>query len=474
MIRGRRYVYGIPVSSPPVLAPTTMQSSVSQYGITWTFDQEYPVGQFVNGDYFVVANSDVTIVDIDPPSVLDEGEYHNGSMLNPESGQGFDSRPSGGSTGFPYDHALNVAFGVSTETPLNLVATDSLISSRSKATLGAPGNFVHRHAVLTIVAATPRAEAFRPPFVGVDKTLPYSNASYTWSDVRTELLQNLTVVGNRPTWASAEPRILQPFCWWSHEWNGGRGVAWGDEDPNVQIVADYGREIAGHIGTMALMINSSAPIADKKMTIVGLIQRGIDDWGIYRNARVERDPVYSFPWNPDGNIFAGHKLPILLAGVLLDDEEMRNVGFIAEKFHEDGQVWRVAEADVGRALSAGKIPYEEQHVGMPEWGIRHSTNINEDDSNWAQAYRGGHISYPGITLAPLVMGLKELYNHDVFFDYMHRYMHIAAGDPCPFGYSVPNESAGNRGNWDRHWPGNGTWAVAMYDEYWADYYSVPT
>jgi hypothetical protein len=30
------------------------ESSIEQYGITWTFDKEYQCGQFVNGDYWVL------------------------------------------------------------------------------------------------------------------------------------------------------------------------------------------------------------------------------------------------------------------------------------------------------------------------------------------------------------------------------------------------------------------------------------
>jgi len=36
--------------SPALYAAT----SVSQYGITWTFDKDYPTGQFCTGDYWVV------------------------------------------------------------------------------------------------------------------------------------------------------------------------------------------------------------------------------------------------------------------------------------------------------------------------------------------------------------------------------------------------------------------------------------
>ncbi len=43
-------------------------TSVSQFGITWTFDADYPVGQYVNGDYYVVAPSGVRITSISPKS----------------------------------------------------------------------------------------------------------------------------------------------------------------------------------------------------------------------------------------------------------------------------------------------------------------------------------------------------------------------------------------------------------------------
>ena len=31
-----------------------MASEISQYGITWRFDRDYPVGQFITGDWWVV------------------------------------------------------------------------------------------------------------------------------------------------------------------------------------------------------------------------------------------------------------------------------------------------------------------------------------------------------------------------------------------------------------------------------------
>lgn len=43
-------------------------TSVTQYGITWTFNTDYTTGQYANGDYYVVAPSGVTITGITPAS----------------------------------------------------------------------------------------------------------------------------------------------------------------------------------------------------------------------------------------------------------------------------------------------------------------------------------------------------------------------------------------------------------------------
>ncbi|MEX0745706.1 MAG: hypothetical protein WD118_08890 [Phycisphaeraceae bacterium] len=48
----------------PALEALPLKDSVSQYGITWTFEEPARVGQFVNGDWYVVGP--VTIEAIDP------------------------------------------------------------------------------------------------------------------------------------------------------------------------------------------------------------------------------------------------------------------------------------------------------------------------------------------------------------------------------------------------------------------------
>ena len=48
----------------PKLDALPVKESVSEYGITWTFEKPARVGQFINGDFYVVGPA--TIVKIDP------------------------------------------------------------------------------------------------------------------------------------------------------------------------------------------------------------------------------------------------------------------------------------------------------------------------------------------------------------------------------------------------------------------------
>ena len=66
-----------------------MATSVSQNDVTWTFDKEYQVGQFANGEWWVLGP--VTITSISPAW----NGTTNGAMVNPVSRgtrHGFDTR----------------------------------------------------------------------------------------------------------------------------------------------------------------------------------------------------------------------------------------------------------------------------------------------------------------------------------------------------------------------------------------------
>lgn len=122
--------------------------SITQFGITWTFDRPYEAGQFANGDWWVRGDPTVILVDIDPHSfegdgvrlqdgdswVVAAGRVVNGSMLNIDSTNpaiGYDSSV----TTFVYDEALNVARSggapISSSNPLVVQPPSSLVSTIS-------------------------------------------------------------------------------------------------------------------------------------------------------------------------------------------------------------------------------------------------------------------------------------------------------------------------------------------------------
>ena len=77
----------IGVLSLPAEAATT--TSITQYGITWTFSQAVEYGQFVTGDYWVVGP--VTLNSVSPGW---DGLRH-GSMVDPAPSSGVQGYRSG-------------------------------------------------------------------------------------------------------------------------------------------------------------------------------------------------------------------------------------------------------------------------------------------------------------------------------------------------------------------------------------------
>src|SRR5262249_29337679 len=138
-------------------------SSVIKDGITWTFSQAVPVGQFVTGDYFVVGP--VTITDISP-APESSAPYKNGSVKNlPTSGKSaFDQRLDDGS-----DPSSWFDPGPRVYAPVVLQPGDALVSSISvdqthslPEAFGDPPNPtssspIRTMSVLTVLATAPDA-----------------------------------------------------------------------------------------------------------------------------------------------------------------------------------------------------------------------------------------------------------------------------------------------------------------------------
>ncbi len=443
---------------------------VSQFGITWTFDKEYRVGKFVTGDWWVVGP--VNIIKIDPVSQeRPDGRIINGSMINPviSGDTGFDTHPTPGR----YKSELNVAFGISAEKPLVLKGGTSLLSAMSRAE-PARERGLEVVAILTVLDEPPPADAFRPAYMAGDKTI------YRYSQVDTDRLTNLKVVGSPPSWDEINKLVEMPFLDIAPMWNRYH------MNP-VQNGSGYGRDTSKDVSRVTVMLLADYRLEQKKAALVGLVQRGIDLYGIFsdwNNNRAER----SFPWTSDGGHSSGRKWPIVFAGAMLGNKEMQIVGKTAENmFHEDNQTVYITQAHIDQTNSPqwkppydgkrGKQPYSQQMLGMPEW-------VGNSAANRANAYWTGHPyrlggnqhAFHGMTLGVLVMGLKEQWNHDAWFDYQTRYVAILDGKPDPFakllGYepvegSVPEKEFDG---WIRHWD---RWSYDMWHEHWFNYYKLP-
>ena len=108
--------------------PPGAASSITKDGITWTFREPVPVGQFVTGDYYVVGPVTITAID---PAPTTSSPYENGSVLNLPSANGksgFDSRLNDGADeSWWFDASLRVY------PPITLKPGDALVSSISQA-----------------------------------------------------------------------------------------------------------------------------------------------------------------------------------------------------------------------------------------------------------------------------------------------------------------------------------------------------
>lgn len=447
-----------------VMTDTTR--ALSQHGITWTFKDPVRFGTYANGDFWV--EGPVDIISIYPPSEKIHGRVKNGSMVNPDPElgpiHGFDSSVDVTT----YRQDLNVARpnnkDLSASNPLRLGPGTTLVSSISY-DLPANRPQLTDAALLTVVVSAPAEGSFRPPYCGTDKT-----SEFNFSQLDTSQLLTLAHVEDTPDMATVARQFQRAWIDFIPGWQQR------DIHPTNNMPR-YGREIAMHVGIGALMLNLDFTLAEKRKLLVGYIQLGIDLWGIVEDGGTEN-------WAPDGGISSGRKWPILFAGMLLDDDDMRNVGpgdgTGSVYFGEDAQTFYVDQDAIDITNSPQWVvdprttdpqPYYFVHSasrnglpGMPEWGIRHATQPQLDDASWLSAYRNGSTAtaWSGYILIAQLMGARGLWNHEPLFEYQNRYMAISAGNPEPNGYPPVNQQPTEYTVWRT----NDDFTENMWDQYW--------
>jgi hypothetical protein len=429
---------GLPTDG--AMRPTQAKKSITHNGVTWTFAAEHNTGTFCNGEYWVIGP--VSIISITnslnaPGFEVKRGK--NGSMINPvptpEEGrkQGYDSDLGN------YDEKLNVALlngePISSKNPLTLQPNQTLISmvswlyrSKSETEAGcpkfngltkAPRPITKSAGLLTCLTTPPPPESFRPPYCGNDKTIQFKK-----SDMKLEVLKNLEPSGDVPDVKAMEGKMSRTWVDHGHEFMGSM------IHPS-QHMPNYGRDMAHIVGDVSLLLNldfSRLPGSPTKERLaMNMVQYGIDLAGIADSGGC---------WPANGGHLMGRKWPILMAGLLLNDAHMKSVGQWKTRFQENEQTFYVNQATVDLTHSgkwdpdkrSPRLPYETEHIGMPEWGIRHFAKPEADNREWATNYRAHNGSViPTFALAGLIMGQKKAWNQDSFFDYADRFMTLTGG-----------------------------------------------
>lgn len=426
---------------------TANATVIRKNSIRWIISGETAVGQYVTGDYYAVCPKGCTITAITP-----EPSDKNGTMLNPvpDGTQGYSSRGKG------YNSSLNKGLHL----PLSVNANDILISTTAR-TPDSNKSVIHEAAILTIVGTEPPVHSFRPGYCDINVS------GWTESNLNHNRLQKLAPIADTPHISETYEKVARP--WIDHQtgWSG-RLI-----HPAYNM-PDYGAHISNIVGEIALQLNLNYSYEQKRKALIGLVQIGIDLYSILSAG--------SSGWYNNGGHSQGRKLPILFAGLILNNRKMLAIGkksgdYILRgspgnppsdyiHFGEDDQTFYVTQSDVDITNSSSwnpdkrnnePAPYTSAMIGMPEWGIRHASNPERSNASWLAIYRRccTGASFISNALAARLMCLQNKWNHDALFDYAERYITITQGKAYS-SYSVPDEEAGwgvsafTRKMWDKY------------------------
>lgn len=453
----------------PGLEELPLKESVSQYGITWTFEKPARVGQFVNGDWYVVGP--VTIQAIAPQPLygsdipkreLDqmdkerkvEQRVRNGFMLNPPA-----------QMRVAYDSGVRNWFDPSLiqKLPVAMKPGDSLVSTISMPkglVLAAPlrnkiergvedSSPIRAAAVLTCVSGPQPADAFRPAFCDRQQRI------YLARDLKRDLLP-------RAAGTKGRPKVEQYARFTQRPWVG--TCFFGFEEP-VENMPQYGLEYGRVAGLSALLLCSDLAPEQREPLLINYVQVGIDLGGMVRAGHPG--------WTGFGGHGSGRKLPIVFAGLLLADEQLANINqsFPKVSFGEDeqtayGECWTGAKVvfaghsgidaatGVGRNRARGQAwgPYE--HTPPSEW---------KEGQNTSESYRRccTSVGWVAQALALRLLHAERAWNHEAFFDYVDRWM---GEDDSAFVKTI-KEATGH--DHDKEWARQGQAWDAFTNEMWA-------
>ena len=453
----------------PALDALPLQASVSQYGVTWTFERPARVGRFLNGDWYVVGPGDGQ-GDRPPPLYgsqiprreldhmdqerREDQRVRNGFMLNPPA-----------QMKVAYDSGVRNYFDPSLvqRLPVAMRPGDSLVSTismpkglvlhaplRNKIERGVEDSSpIRTAAVLTCVASRSRPTPCVPPSAtaGRRSTSPaISAASCSRPRPGPKARPRSSSTSASPSGPGSAPASSASRS----RWRTCRSTGW---------------NTAASSGMAALLLCTDLPPAEKEHLLVNYVQIGIDLGGMVRAGHPG--------WTGWGGHGSGRKLPIVLAGLILGDDQLANVNrsFPKVSFGEDeqtayGDCWTGAKVvfaghsgidaatGVGRNRGRGNPwgPYEHTAAVAVGRGAEHQ-----------RVYRRccTSVGWVAQALALRLLHAEPAWAHDPFFDYVDRWMYE---NDAAFVKTIKQATGRDH---DKDWSRQGQAWDAFTDEMWA-------
>lgn len=465
-----------------VSATAAYSDTISQYGITWYFDQPHEYGRFANGDYWVV--EPVTITRITPDVENDQisagsgicdgvytgrsncdawcdsnapdgydgycsGEWdgtgtctcarvRHGWQVNPEFsawghteyeyGQGFDTRATNINPTMIPDLPYTAQAGESIVKAVSL-GEDEVSPTDCRPTLKTA-------AVLTVLDTAPPddgATVFRPPYSGDDKPL------YSIHDLRTDLLPSFepptgVTVPSLEDMAARFTRVQLDHI------GGETGVCIRPKEN----MPNYGAALGANENEAALRVMLDDPLPDKMQVLIPFVQYGIDLHGMIEHGQY---------WPNGGGAQPAHELAYVFTAVLLDRQEMKD--FIRDNptfFHDDYSTY----AGVDGVPLYGRHDLQGDDLERGYWMCLvqdRGSRTNADPYGYIDGglLPGGSYQFcctsmvwKGAVLAlHLMPDLKEVWDNRVLIDYAERWVNHGA-------WTQPDPCAPHDGNWDHY------------------------
>lgn len=397
------------------------RNSVSQHGITWTFDRAYPSGQFANGDYWVLGP--VQIVAMNPPAV----PGRNGWMVNPtEFTHAYDDRTQLNRISPVYNAALQPTLPYVANPNSSVIKTISV-----DPTLVTCRPCLKTAAVLTVVGSVPPENGkstFRPPYFGTAKPM------VSTAGMRLDLLPSLAPPESAPPIQSLSAladrfkrvQLDHVLPTWL-----------GDNMHPADNMPNYGASIGRDTGDSALRLMLNESQEAKLPALIAYVQYGIDTYYTL---------LGGMKWRGDGGHDSGRKLPIAFAAVLLDDPAMKSAvskSVATKSYGEDTQLYFSPPANGG----SGQILWGAECTEMQYW-TKITTQSGRRDCRDPYGYVDGGSAeigeayqfcctskaWKGTALAlHLMPALEVVWNNPYFLPYVDRWVNFgvwAQPDPC--------------------------------------------